>query len=266
VSGEVDGVAGENLPGVPAADATPTADAPLAVEVPLSARGILLGSGPRFARDAFGPVLGFYLGWKLAGLAVGMAVATVIALAAYLYERRKERPGVMARISLGVIVLQVVIGLIADDARAFLAPPVLINGFYGLVFLGSVVVRRPLAGVFATEIHPFPDEVRSSATFTRVFSRVSLAWGAYLVVRSIARFWVLTAGGVDAFVLFNLATGFPLMSILMSWSVWFGLRSFRRSEEWGWAFEPGALDADPSPVEAVVDPFVDPTAAPDPAT
>jgi hypothetical protein len=27
--------------------------------------GLLLGSGPRFARDALGPVLVFYVGWKL---------------------------------------------------------------------------------------------------------------------------------------------------------------------------------------------------------
>ena len=33
----------------------------------LSAWALMLGSGPRFARDAFGPVLVFYVGWKLIG-------------------------------------------------------------------------------------------------------------------------------------------------------------------------------------------------------
>ena len=32
---------------------------------PITAKGILLGNGPRFARDAFGPVLAFYVLWKL---------------------------------------------------------------------------------------------------------------------------------------------------------------------------------------------------------
>jgi len=207
------------------------------VTAPTSARSILLGSGPRFARDAFGPVLGFYVGWKLFGLAVGMAAAVVVALGAYWYERRRQRPGLMARVSLGVIALQVVIGVAAGDAKGFLAPPVLINGVYGLVFVASVAAGRPLAGVFAVELHEFPVEVRDSATFHRVFSRVSLVWGIYLLVRSAARFWVLTSAGIDAFVAFNFATGFPLMSGLMSWSVWYALRSFRRSDEWGWAFD-----------------------------
>lgn len=229
---------------MPAA-ADPGAVEPVALAVPVNARSILLGSGPRFARDAFGPVLGFYLGWKFFGLFAGMAVAVVVALTAYAYEQRQGRPGVMARISLGLIALQVVIGLVADDARAFLAPPVLINGALGLVFLASVAVRRPVAGLFATEIRAFPDEVRRSDTYRGVFSRVSLAWGGYLVLRSVVRFWVLAEGGVDAFVVVNLVTGFPLMSALMSWSVWYGLRSFRRSEEWGFAFEePGG----PAPV------------------
>lgn len=214
---------------------------------PVSARSILLGSGPRFARDAFGPVLAFYVGWKLGGLVAGMAAATVVAIGAYVYERKHERAGVMARVSLALIALQVLIGLVADDARAFLAPPVLINGAYGLVFLGSVVVGRPLAGVFAAEMHDFPDEVRHSETFRRVFSRVSLVWGVYLVARSVVRLWALTKVGVDAFMLLNVATGFPMMSALISWSVWYGVRGFRRSEEWGWALDPPPPTPTPAP-------------------
>ena len=35
---------------------------------PVRARDILLGSGLRFARDAMGPMLAFYAGWRLVGL------------------------------------------------------------------------------------------------------------------------------------------------------------------------------------------------------
>lgn len=37
----------------------------------VTVKGLLLGGGPRFARDAFGPVLAFYLGWKLVDLVRG---------------------------------------------------------------------------------------------------------------------------------------------------------------------------------------------------
>src|SRR4051795_12603811 len=159
-------------------------------------KGILLGSGPRFARDAFGPVLAFYIGWRLVGLLAGMVLAVIVSVSAYLYERRRERPGFMARISLGIIAIQVVIGLVSKDAAGFLAPPVLINGIYGLVFLISVPLRRPLAGLFAGEMYPFPPDVRASETFRHTFSRISLVWGTYLVIRAAVRFWVLTHASV----------------------------------------------------------------------
>src|SRR6476619_6367573 len=97
----------------------------------ISARAILLGSGPRFARDAFGPMLLFYAGWKLSGLLVGIALSTVGSLAAYRWERSHDRPGLMARMGLGLVLLQAVIGLISNSAIVYLAQPVLINGAYG---------------------------------------------------------------------------------------------------------------------------------------
>ena len=212
------------------------APAPASDVSDVSARSILLGSGPRFARDAFGPVLAFYLGWKVLGLTAGIALATAVSLLAWLSEKRRQRPGVMARVSLAIVFVQAAIGLLSGSEVAFFAPAVLINLVYGLAFAGSALIGRPLAGVFASEMTNIPDEVRSSDTYRVVFGRISFVWGAYLIVRALARFALLVAVGVDAFVATNLVTGAPVMALLMTWSVWYGTRSFRRSEEWGWAF------------------------------
>ena len=106
---------------------------------------------------------------------------------------------------------------------------------WGLAFIGSVVVRRPLAGVFAGEMYPFPPEVRASRTFVRVFSTVSLAWGALVVARSGMRLFTLGDSSLDSFVVVSLVTGFPLTTAMLAWSIWYATRAFRRSEEWGWA-------------------------------
>src|SRR4051812_20755607 len=180
-----------------------------------STRTILLGSGPRFARDAFGPMLVFYVGWKLSGLVLGVALSTVASFAAYRWERSHDRPGLMARLGLGFVLLQAAIGLAADSAVVYLAQPVLVNGAYGMAFLASALLRRPLAGAFATEMYPFPAEVKQSATFKRAFAHISLAWGAYLLVRSGVRLATLSGGDVDAFILVNLVTGVPLTALLM---------------------------------------------------
>lgn len=193
----------------------------------VSVMGLLLGTGPRFARDAVGPVLGFYIAWKLGGLVAGVATATVISAAAYAWERTRARTGLGAAIGLSVALVQAVTGLASGSAAAYLAPPVIANALYGLVFLGSVVIGRPLAAVFAAETYPFPDEIKRTKTFRRVFSRISLAWAFYLLARSALRIAVLAHSTIDVYIIVNVLTGFPFTAALITWSVWYGVRSFR---------------------------------------
>lgn len=200
---------------------------------PLRARELLLGNGPRFARDAFGPPLAFYVGWKAGGLVAGILLSTFVSILAWRAEKRAERPGFLVRMMLAIVVVQAVVGLVADSERVYLAQPVLVSGAYGTAFLVSAAVGKPLAARFADEMFPFPAEVRASATFRRTFARISVAWGAYLLFRSGLRLAMLSMSSVEGFLLVNFATGVPFTALLMSWSVWYGIRSFRRSEEWG---------------------------------
>ncbi len=217
---------------------------------PISVKGILLGSGPRFARDAFGPIGSFWVLWKLWGLVPGILAATCVALFAYSYERRRQRPGLVVRIALVFVVIQAVVGLATGSAEIYLAIPVITNACYGLTFIGSTMIGRPLAAIFAEELFPLPDEVKASRTHRQVFRRISLAWGCYMVSRSAIRLTILLVFGVDIFVAVSFATGSPITAALMAWSVWYGVRSFRRSDEWGpaiAALEAAALEAEFDP-------------------
>ena len=124
----------------------------------------------------------------------------------------------MARIGLVLALFQAVIGLASGSEQLYLAQPVIINGLYGVAFVGSVALRRPLAGAFADEMYPFPDFVRSSETFRRVFSHVSLMWGAYLLARSALRLLTLQHSSVEAFLGVNFITGVPLTALLLATS------------------------------------------------
>ncbi|HEX4540186.1 MAG TPA: VC0807 family protein [Acidimicrobiales bacterium] len=231
------GRGGEHAPpevAVPTAELS-AAEAALTAAGSLTVRSLLFGSGPRFAGDAFGPVLAFYVGWKVAGTEVGIGVATAVGIVAWYAARRRERPGAVALLALGFVFVQAGVGLAFHSARIYLAQQVLLSAGLGVAFLVSIALRRPLAGLFAQDIFPFPDEVRSSATFRRVFTRISLAWGVYQVLRSVVRLGALSKGSIDAFLVVNLITSGPFIVALMAWSIWYAVRAFRRSEEWGWA-------------------------------
>jgi intracellular septation protein A len=208
----------------------------------IDTRTILRAGGPRFVANAGFPVVFFYAGWKLSGLLLGVILATAVGIGAYLYERHRERPGMVARLALAFVLVQGTIGLAFGSAKVYLAQPVVLNLLLGLVFLITTLRGRPFAGQFAEELYPFPPEVKESDTFRRAFSRVSLVWAVYFLCRSALRLYMLTKS-VDAFVIVNVVTGFPIIAALMSWSVWYITRFFRQSEEWGWALAERATQA-----------------------
>ena len=194
-----------------------------------SLKTLLFGSGPRFMRDAFGATVIFYVGWKLHGLLLGVAAATVWTIAVYVWERRHERPGLAARIGLAIALVQAGAALASQSVIGYFAPPVIINAVYGLAFLGSVVIGRPLAAVFANETYPLPAEIRALPKVQRTFAHISLAWGGYLLFRSVFRLVVLLNYSVDVYVAVNVATAGPMIAGLMAWSFWYGLRNIRRA-------------------------------------
>jgi hypothetical protein len=195
-------------------------------------RSIFLAGAPRFAREAFGPVAAFYLGWKLGGLVVGILAASVVGIALDLYERRRGRAGALALVSVAFVLVQAVVGLAADSAVVYLAQPVVVGAIWGFANIGSALVGRPLAGIFADTWYPSPPEVRASRTYRRVFGIESIVWGVYLLARSGLRMLALAKGSIGAFAVVQFATGAPFSVALVAWSVWYATRAFERSDEW----------------------------------
>jgi len=196
-------------------------------ETTASLRTVLVDNGPRFLRDAVGPVLVFYVGWKTLGLVAGIAGATAVTTASFIWERRHGRTGLGASIGFTIALVQAVTGLLSGSARWYFAPGVIANTLGGVIFLGSVLIGRPLAGVFATESYPFPPEVKASPPFQRVFGRISLVWAAYLLGRGVLRLVMLVYTSVEAFLVVSVLSGIPLSAALMTWSFWYAVRGFR---------------------------------------
>jgi hypothetical protein len=106
---------------------------------------------------------------------------------------------------------------------------VLSTAVWGLAFLGSAAIRRPLAGALACAWYPFPKEFRRTAEFKRVYSVESLVWGLYFLCRSALRLIVLVYAGVGGYLLV-VVTGTPLTIALLVWSVWYAVRRFADDE------------------------------------
>jgi hypothetical protein len=184
---------------------------------------------PGFLREGVLPLAAFYVGWRLWGTESGIALAAATALLVYANERRIGRDGLLVRLSLAFVAVQTAVGLLSHSATAYLATPVVANAIWGLAFLGSVVVGRPLAGALASAWYPFPPAFRESREFKRVYGVESVVWGVYLLARSALRLGFLLAGNIAGFLVVVFVTGIPTMLALMAWSVWYAVR--RLSDE-----------------------------------
>lgn len=185
---------------------------------------------PGVLREGFLPLGAFYAGLELSGLAAGIVASALASVLIYLYERRRGRDALLVRLSLGFVAVQSIVGLVANSATVYLAQPVLVAAAWGLAFLGSVVIGRPLAGSLACAWYPFPQWLKESRDFKRVYAVESLVWGAYFIGRSALRLAVLLRGGIGGFLVVTFLTGTPVMVVLLVWSIRYAIRGLAETE------------------------------------
>ena len=191
-------------------------------------RSLLQRGLPRLGIESIVPVVVFYGAWKLLGLGGAVVSATVISLAIAGWQIRRERGGALAVATAIFVIIQALVALAAHSATGYLAQPVVLSACWGFVYFGSVIVGRPLIGVFANAWYPFPPEFRASAPYRREFGMQSIVWGIYCLGRAALRLVVLLGSGVGGFIFVSVATGAPILVALIFWGIWHARRTFTR--------------------------------------
>lgn len=208
----------------PGAPAAPHVD-----DLPAPTWRLILGRGlPQFAAEAVVPVVAFYVAWRLAGLGAGIAVSTGVSVAVAGYVVRRGHDVTLVAVGLVFVLLQAVVALAAHSTTVYLAQPVVFSALLAVVYVGSVVLGRPLIGVFAAAWYPFPRRFRESAPFRREFGMQTLVWAGYCALRAALRLLVLLHAGVGGFVVVSILTGVPPYAALVAWGIWHARRSFAR--------------------------------------
>ena len=181
---------------------------------------------PQFGGEAVAPVLVFYAAWRASGLGAAIAASTLVYVALGLWLLRRGRDTSLIVVGIAFVVIQAVVGLSAHSATVYLAQPVVLSALWGLAYLGSVAIGRPLIGVFANAWYPFPPWFRAGPLYRREFAMQSLVWCAYCVARAALRLWALLESGVGGFVVVSAVTGTPLLAALIVWGIWHAKRTF----------------------------------------
>jgi hypothetical protein len=188
---------------------------------------MILGRGlPNLALEGFVPILVFYGVWRLGGLGAGIAASTAVAGLVVLFQVRRGLDVALAAGTCVFIAIQALVALAANSATVYLAQPVVLSACWGIAYLLSAAIRRPLIGAFARAFYPFPRDFRASEIYLKEFGMQSVVWGIYCLARSGLRLGLLLASGVGSFVAVSLVTGTPVLIALVLWGVWHARRAF----------------------------------------
>ena len=114
-----------------------------------------------------------------------------------------------------------VLALLTHDPRLFFLRSVIADAGFGLAMLGSLVIRKPLIGLFASWVVTMPDDYKTTAEYRRSFDVLTLVWGVVNVMRAAGRGYLMANGSLEQLMLVNLATGWPVFAVLVAFSVWY---------------------------------------------
>jgi hypothetical protein len=161
------------------------------------------------------------------------AVFPIVGVAwGYLRTRRADIIGV---VSLAFIVIGVAASLISGDARFLLIKESLLTGAFGLVWLGSLLLPRPLMFYFGRQFMSGGDPVRAAAfearwqfpRFRAVNRTMTVVWGVALLLEAALRVALSFVLPIPVFLLISPTLALGVTVALISWTMAYARRTQR---------------------------------------
>jgi hypothetical protein len=156
------------------------------------------------------------LGWSIVAVARRVAVG-------------RRVPGILMLATLGLTV-RTVVGLMSGSMFAYFLQPLATTVALAAVFLGSVLIGRPIITRLAHDFCPIADEVASRPAVTQLFAGLTLLWAGVHVLSAATTFGMLVSLPVPTFVLLKTLTSFGITITAIVWTVSWAICVARRED------------------------------------
>lgn len=132
------------------------------------------------------------------------------------------RPPALLLMATAISVIKVAITYVSNSATTYFIQPTVFTFAFAAALLVSLAWKRPLIQRLADDFCPLPTHVTESAPIRRFFRRLSLLWGAVLLVNASTTLGVLLSYQTVTSVPLSAATSIPPFVIGLTLSViWF---------------------------------------------
>jgi intracellular septation protein A len=175
------------------------------------------------------PVASFYVAFRLGGPIVGIVTGMVVSLTVLAVQAlRLRRLDPIVLVPMVVILAQGLLATLTGSVALYLAAPAVEATIWGVVLIGSVLLRRPLVPLIARELGVVPSRFAASVGLQRSLELLTLAWGVAAFGKAVLRLWLLSLLPLEEF-LVSVTLGITGINIVMlAISVWLPLLMVRR--------------------------------------
>jgi predicted Kef-type K+ transport protein len=153
--------------------------------------------------------------------AVLAALAWSLACIAFRLASGRRVPGLVILTAAG-LGARTIAAIASGSMVVYFLQPTLSTALVGALFLGSVLVDRPLAEKLAHDFCPFDDATARHPVLRQYFARLSLLWSVTSMINASLTLWLLLTQPVTTFVVVKsfFGPGFTALTIGLS-IVWF---------------------------------------------
>jgi hypothetical protein len=151
---------------------------------------------------------------------------------------RTRRVDFIGAAALFFLAVSIVVALLTDEPLIVLLRPAVTTGIFGLICFGSLWVRRPILYYLSRQFvatqdrtwaESFPELWQTESEFRTGIRRLTIAWGAWLLLNAAARTVLVLFLDVGTFLaVWPIASNLGMIA-MVAWSISYGQKTLPRA-------------------------------------
>ena len=187
------------------------------------------------------PVAVFYLLTRVGDPWMAVLGGFIASAIVFYYNRKDRLIGVLAAFGFVVVIVSAIVGVVINSEKAYLAAGPVGDFLFVPLYLGSILIGKPLIGGIARELMPkYVGHVPINAP---VFVGLTIAWAFWDLAHGLGRVWMLQELSTGEYIIWSRLAFWPFSSAMVGLSAWFALRAARNYPRDGEAPRDNRADA-----------------------
>jgi hypothetical protein len=158
--------------------------------------------------QGFAPAIVFLIANQFWPTEIAIVLSFAATVVVFVRNKASGVIRLLSTLGFAIVAFSTALSFALNSDRAFVAQNIFADMMFAAIYVGSVIIARPLIGAIARELVPGIRPVMSINT--PIFVRLSLLSAAINVVSAIARYFMIENMSVNAYVILSRAVFIPV--------------------------------------------------------